>query len=64
MNGNFKGVVGDHLMIAHYVRYDRLEQLINAEFHDSNYNEINLCIDAYSMIKSVYGLDTSQYATG
>ena len=61
MNNTFKGVVGDHLMIAHYVRYDRLEQLINAEFHDSNYNEINLCIDAYSMIKSIYGLDTSQF---
>ena len=57
----FNGVVGDHLMIAHYVKYDRLEQLINAEFHGSNYTEINLCIDAYSMIKSIYGLETHQF---
>lgn len=61
MNNNFNGVVGDHLMIAHYVRYERLAELINAEFYNSNYNEINLCIDAYSMIKSIYGLQPYQF---
>ena len=60
-NNNFNGIVGDHLMIAHYVRYDRLAELINAEFHNSNYNEINLCIDAYSMIKSIYKLQPNQF---
>lgn len=61
MSREFTGVVGDHLLIAHYVRYDRLTELINAEFNGSNYNEINLCIDAYSMISSVYGLKPNQF---
>lgn len=61
MSREFTGVVGDHLMIAHYVRYDRLTELINTEFNGSNYEEINLCIDAYSMINSVYGLKPNQF---
>ena len=58
---NYNNVVGDHLLISHFVRYERLVELINAEFYNSGYNEINLFIDAYSMIKSVYGLNPSQF---
>lgn len=54
-------VVGDHILISNFVRYERLTELINAEFYNSGYNEINLYIDAYSMIKSVYGLKPSQF---
>ena len=54
-------IVGDHVLIAHYVKYDRLTELINAEFYNSGYNEINLLIDAYSMIKSIYGLKPNQF---
>jgi hypothetical protein len=61
MGYNNINVVGDHLLISNYVRYDRLTELINAEFSGSNYEEINLFIDAYSMIKSIYGLDPSQF---
>lgn len=59
MNKDNYTVVGDHVLISHFVKYDRLAELINAEFHDSGYNEINLFIDAYSMIKSVYKYDPS-----
>jgi hypothetical protein len=54
-------IVGDHVLIAHYVKYDRLTELINTEFYNSGYNEINLLIDAYSMIKSIYGLKPNQF---
>ena len=54
-------VVGDHLLISNFVRYERLAELINAEFYNSGYNEINLFIDAYSMIKSIYGLQPNQF---
>lgn len=58
---NYNTVVGDHILISNYIKYDRLTELINMEFRNSNYNEINLFIDAYSMIKSVYGLNPSQF---
>ena len=58
---NFNTVVGDHMMISNYIRYERLTELINVEFCNSGYNEINLYIDAYSMIKSIYGLSPSQF---
>ena len=61
MNNFNNTVVGDQYMISHYIRYERLTELINTEFYNSNYNEINLFIDAYSMIKSVYGLNPSQF---
>ena len=61
MNNYNNTVVGDHLLISHYIKYERLTELINTEFHNSGYNEINLCIDAYSMIKSIYGLTPSQF---
>ena len=54
-------VVGDHILISNYIKYDRLTELINMEFYNSNYNEINLFIDAYSMIKSIYGFDPSRF---
>lgn len=54
-------VVGDHILISNFVKYERLEQLIYSEFYNSGYEEINLFIDAYSMIKSVYGYDPSQF---
>lgn len=60
-NDYMNTVVGDHLLISNFVRYERLTELINAEFYNSGYEEINLFIDAYSMIKSVYGLDPSQF---
>ena len=61
MNNYNNTVVGDHILISNYIRYDRLTELINTEFYNSNYNEINLLIDAYSMIKSVYGYNPSQF---
>lgn len=61
MNNYTNTVVGDHVLIAHYIKYDRLAELINAEFYNSGYNEINLMIDAYSMIKSIYGLKPNQF---
>lgn len=61
MEGYFNKVVGDHILISHFVKYERLAELINTEFYNSGYNEINLFIDAYSMIKSVYGYDPSQF---
>lgn len=61
MSGQYTGVVGDHLLISHFIRYDRLTELINAEFHNSGYNEINICIDMYSMVKSIYNLSPSQF---
>ncbi len=54
-------IVGDHVLISHFVKYDRLTELINTEFYNSGYNEINLFIDAYSMIKSIYGFEPSQF---
>lgn len=60
MENNYN-VVGDHILISNFVKYDRLSQLINAEFAGSDAEEVNLFIDAYSMIKSVYGLDPSQF---
>lgn len=54
-------VVGDHILISNYVKYDRLEYLINNEFQNSNANHIILYIDMYSMIKSIYKLDPSQF---
>ena len=60
-NGYNNTVVGDHVLISHYVRYERLTELINAEFYNSGYNEVNILIDVYSMIKSIYGLNPSQF---
>ena len=59
--GYYNTVVGDHVLISNFIKYDRLTELINAEFYNSNYNEINLYLDAYSMIKSVYGFDPTQF---
>lgn len=53
--------LGDQLLISHFVKYDVLTDLINTEFNNSGYNEINLCIDALSMIKSIYKLSPSQF---
>ena len=61
MNNYNNTVVGDHVLISHYIKYDRLTELINAEFHDSGYNKVNILIDAYSMIKSIYGLNPNQF---
>lgn len=61
MNNYNNMVIGDHVLYSHYVKYERLTELINAEFYNSNYNEINLFIDAYSMVKSVYGINPSQF---
>ena len=61
MNKDYNAIVGDHVLISHFVKYDRLAELINTEFYNSGYNEINLCIDAYSMIKSIYGLNHFQF---
>lgn len=61
MNNYNNTVVGDHLLISHYIKYDRLTELINKEFYNSGYDKVNLFIDAYSMIKSVYGLKPSQF---
>lgn len=57
----YNKVVGDHILISYYVRYDVLTEMINAEFYNSNCEEVNVFIDAYSMIKSIYKLDTSQF---
>ena len=61
MNNYNNTVVGDHLLISHYVKYERLTELINTEFYNSGYNEINILIDAYSMIKSIYGINVNQF---
>ena len=61
MGTGFNTIIGDHVLISHFVKYDRLTELINAEFHNSNYNEINLMIDAYSMIKSIYRFEPGQF---
>ena len=61
MNNYNNVIVGDHVLISHYIKYDRLTELVNAEFYNSGYNEINLLIDAYSMIKSIYGLQPNQF---
>lgn len=57
----YNTVIGDHILLSHYVRYERLTELINKEFHDSGYNEVNVFIDMYSMVKSIYKLDPSQF---
>lgn len=57
----YNTVVGDHILISHFVRYERLAELINTEFYNSGHEEINVFIDAYSMIKSVYKLEPSQF---
>lgn len=54
-------IVGDHLLYSYFVKYDRLITLINGEFYNSNYDKINIFIDAYSMIKTIYKLDPSQF---
>lgn len=56
MNNDYNNVVGDHLLISHFIRYERLSELINTEFYNSGYNEVNICIDMVSMIKSIYKL--------
>lgn len=61
MNKDYNAIVGDHVLISHFVKYDRLAELINTEFYNSGYGEINLCIDAYSMIKSIYRFDPVQF---
>lgn len=61
MTNKYDRIIGDHLLISNYVRYETLTNLINKEFYNSNYEEITLCIDAYSMIKSIYGLNPSQF---
>lgn len=58
---NNYNVIGDHILISNYVKYDRLEYIINNEFKNSNADHINLYIDMYSMIKSIYKLDPSQF---
>lgn len=58
---NNYNVVGDHILISNYVKYERLQALINNEFQNSNADNINLYIDAYSMIKSILKLDPSQF---
>ena len=57
----YNNVVGDHILISNFVRYEKLSELINKEFYNSGYEQINLLIDAYSMIKSVYGMNPSQF---
>lgn len=54
-------IVADNVLLSYFVRYDRLTELINKEFYKSNYNEINLYIDMYSMVKSIYKFDPSQF---
>lgn len=61
MNNDYSGVVGDHLLISHFIRYNRLLELINAEFYNSNYNEVNVCIDMVSMVKSIYKLSSNSF---
>lgn len=58
---NNSSVIGDHVLMTNFVRYDRLTELINAEFYNSGYEEINLFIDMYSMVKSIYGFHPSQF---
>ena len=58
--GNYE-VIGDHVLISYFVKYDVLAQLINNEFKNSDAEEVNIFIDAYSMIKSIYNLDPSQF---
>ena len=54
-------VVGDHILISYFVKYDVLSTMINSEFYNSDCEEVNIFIDAYSMIKSIYNLDPSQF---
>ena len=61
MGTGYNNIIGDHVLISHFVKYERLEELIKEEFYDSGYEEINLFIDAYSMINSIYGFEPSQF---
>ena len=46
MGNNYNNtIVGDHILISNFIRYERLTQLINEEFNGSNYNEINLSMN-------------------
>ena len=50
------------LMYLHYVKYDRLWDITNFEFSKSGAEEINLIIDANSIIKSIYGLNPHDFS--
>lgn len=55
-------ISAEGLMYLHYVKYDRLWDITNFEFGNSGAEEINLIIDANSIIKSVYGINPNDFS--
>ena len=37
----YNEMVGDHILISYFVRYEVLTEMINAEFYNSNYEKIS-----------------------
>lgn len=49
----------DSIVLANYIKYERLSSLINYAYTGSNATEINLFLDLYPIIRSIYA-DTYQ----
>lgn len=50
-------VLLEQLVNSYYVKYDRMSKIIAEAFKGSSAESINIYIDMYSMIKSIYGND-------
>ena len=47
----------EQLLTGHFIKYNRLSELIGASYAGSNCTKINLFIDLNSLVKGLYSID-------
>ena len=51
----------EQLLTGHFIKYNRLSELIGASYAGSNCTKINLFIDLNSLVKGLYSIDAWGY---
>ena len=53
----------EQLLTGHFIKYNKLAELISSSYAGSNCNKINLFIDLNSVVKGLYSIDAWLYKT-